>query len=502
MKLFSAKQIRDWDNYTIQNEPISSYDLMERAAERITEEIGLLFPETSKYAVLCGSGNNGGDGLAVARMLYNRGNNVEVYLLLESKKVSLDTVRNLQKLPSNITRIEVISEIDLKNIAQDRIIVDAIFGSGLTRPLKGFYANCINKVNSLRNVKVSIDLPSGLPCDNAFENFIAVKADYTFTIQQPKLSFLLPESGYYVGKWKVVNIDLSDAYYQKTDSLFYIQNLNDVKAMYNKRDSFAHKGSFGHSLIIAGEFGKVGAAVLCTKSCLHSGVGLVTALIPRCGYDILQMSVPEAMVICGQDINSVSDANIEWNKYSAIAIGCGIGTGKNAINLFGKALREYTNSLVIDADALNILAEQKEYWNLIKPNTIITPHPKEFDRLFGYCNTSFERVGVQIEMAKKHQLFIVLKGHYTSIATPEGKVYFNNSGNAGMSTGGSGDVLAGLIAGLLSQKYPPFQACIMGVFIHGLAGDIAVTQKQYSEESLSASAIIEQFGLAFKYISK
>jgi len=497
MKIFSAAQIKQWNKATIEQEPISSYNLMERAAKQLSEKIVALFPEQDSFTILCGGGNNGGDGLAIARLLSENNKNIEVFILFNDKNPTIDTALNLKLLPKNIRVKHILQPDDIKYISKNSMLIDAIFGTGINDALQGFYRNCVAVINQLENYKIAIDLPSGLSCDMILDDFSAIKCNITLTIQQPKLSFFLAEAAQYTGDWHVIDIGLNKGYYEKTKTSFYLIDVSLIKGIHKIRNKFSHKGTYGHSFIASGEYGKIGAAVLCAQACLRSGTGLLTVHVPLCGYEILQSTSPEAMISCGFEQFEIAGEISDLEKYNALGIGCGIGTNQNAVTFLEHILLRNRKPIVLDADALNILSLNKHWWSYIQANTIITPHPKEFERLFGKSKTHFERLQLQIEMSKKHQIIIVLKGAYTSVTTPEGSCYFNSTGNAGMATGGSGDVLTGIITGLLAQNYTPKDAAILGVYIHGLAADIAL-QHEESMESLIASSIIKNIGKAFK----
>lgn len=490
MQLLNASQIREWDQYTIQQEPISSIDLMERAASTCVDWIWEHFPGQS-FDIFCGTGNNGGDGLAIARMLIQMGIQVRVLIVNATGKASGDFTTNLERLKAipgtNIT--ELIPGASLPLPDPSAIIIDALLGTGTNRPIEGFYGEIVDFINNQSNKVIAIDMPSGLQTDAYSGTSNIIEANHTLTFQNFKLGLLMPNNARYFGQVHVLDISLNPGYLTSTDSKYEIADTTVFNSIYRPRKNYAHKGNFGHALIIAGSYGKMGAAVLSTKACLRSGAGLVTAHVPEKGVNIMQTTAPEAMCKADPDAELITRINYPLDGYSAIGIGPGIGTQPATQKLLQYALSSYNQPLVLDADALNIFSENKTWLTLIPENSIITPHPKEFSRLFGEQTNDFERIEMAMQQAGRLKIIIVLKGHRTFIATPAGKGYFNTTGNAGMATGGSGDVLTGIITGLLAQSYSSAEAAIMGVYLHGLAGDNAAVL--YGMQAMIAGDIIE-----------
>lgn len=498
MKILNAEQIRAADAHTIAHEPISAIDLMERAGVACFKKIRALYPNQQHYTVYCGTGNNGGDGLVIARLLANQGCHVDVVIVCFSDRFSDEHTHNSHRLQHcngvNVTRVRDSS--DLPTIYKESVIIDALVGNGITRPLEGLLKETVAFINRQPNVCISIDLPSGLSGEaNHSKADTILEAAVTLTFQTVKLNFLLPDFERFVGRWIVLDIGLSADFIHKLESNYILVDEESVRSLYKKRSAFAHKGTFGHSLIIAGSHGKMGAAILSAKAALRSGSGLVSAYIPSCGYTVLQTSNPEVMVETSASENVLSEP-ITLEKYTAIGIGPGIGTATPTATMV-QALMQNEKPMVIDADALNILSQTQSIKQLPK-KCLLTPHLKEFDRLFGPSSSSHERLQKQLEASKSLGVYIVLKGRYTCLSTPEGKAYFNPTGNPGMATAGSGDVLTGIVTGLLSQSYSPFEAGVLGIYLHGVAGDLA--KEKYSEEALIASDIIEHLGAAYKLI--
>ena len=500
MKILTTEQIRQADNYTIQHEPINSVDLMERAASAFVDWFIANVSRQKPVKVFCGPGNNGGDGWAVARLLAEEGYSaVNLYLLKISDKLSPDSEINRQRLinQAKVQITEIVAESEFPEIHPDEVIIDGLFGSGLSRPLEGLAVSLVHFLNeSKRSQLIAIDIPSGLFGEDNRNNDSGhiVKADVTLTFQFPKLSFLFPENSAFVGKWEVIPIGLHKDFIRDVVTRFHYLTGNEVSAMIQPRAKFSHKGTYGNGLLISGSYGMMGAAILASGAAIRSGIGLVTAHVPRYGYAILQGAVPEALIsIDSSDI--IFSEYPPLDKYNAVAVGPGLGQKENSQRALKKLLTEVKVPLVIDADGLNIISQNQDWIDLIPENSIITPHPKEFERLFGKYDDHFSRNNAQMELSVKHKLYIVLKGAHTAISCPDGACYFNTTGNPGMATGGSGDVLTGIILSLLSQGYPQKEAALTGVYIHGLAGDIAASQT--GQQALIASDIINSIGKAF-----
>jgi len=501
MKLLSAKQTRDWDQYTILHEPITSIELMERAATKCVEWIKQHFPfPGNNFIVFCGKGNNGGDGLAIARMLIQQKRTVTVYILEPGHKGSDDFQANLSRLQASSKKeIHFIqNKTFFPAIPENSIVIDALFGSGLSRPLEGINAELVEHINQSGCKVISIDIPSGLFIDTSSLGNPVIKATHTLSIQTFKLSFLVAENSSYTGNIQIINIGLMPEFLSDISIQNELVDEEIIRSIYKPRNPYAHKGKFGHALLVAGSYGKMGAAVLAAKACLRSGVGLLTCHIPQCGYTVLQTAQPEAMVVVDSNSAFITNAYPGASDYNAIGIGPGIGTAAETRSAIRQLLKQYKRPVVIDADGLNCISMEKEILTCLPPCSILTPHPKEFERLFGECRNEYERIEKAVDNARSLNCIIVLKGHHTFIATPSGKGYFNNTGNAGMATGGSGDVLTGIITGLLAQNYEPVNAAVLGVYLHGTAGDFAA--KKLSEEAMIASDIIEYIGDAFTRI--
>ncbi len=498
MKIFSANQIRQWDRFTIENEEISSLQLMERAAKSCTSWLINRFGISAEYCVFCGPGNNGGDGFAVARLLHSEGADVTVYAELQNLPKTEDAQSNLEALQ----QVSGITLYDLNIFLQvglDRkvIIIDALFGSGFSGNLRGVYKNAVHKLNALENLKVSIDLPSGLGADDypGLEP-VVVKADCTLTFQSPKKTFLHPETGVFCGKVVVLDIGLSKKFNEAETTAQFTVDEPLIRKVYRIRSSFSHKGNYGKSLIVAGSYGKNGAAVLAVRGALRAGSGITISAGPSCGYEILQTACPEAMF---EAFGTTHLTAFDAGEDTVVGVGPGVGRHPETAAALHDFLRKWSEPLVVDADALNILAEYPEWIQLLPAQSIITPHPREFERLFGKTSDSFKRTVLAIQKAAELNICIVLKDHHTQVVTSSGKVYYNTSGNAGMAKGGSGDVLLGIITALLAQKYSTEQAALLGVWIHGKAGDLAAVK--CSHEAMLATDLLDEIGNVFQALA-
>jgi NAD(P)H-hydrate epimerase len=503
MKIFPASKIAEIDSYTIENEPIASIDLMERASTKLFKKMIKKFPAPRNCKIFVGPGNNGGDGLAVARMLAEKDYAVEVFIIKITDQLSKDAEVNLQRLKiiKTVDIYELTSVDAMPWLFPDDIVIDAIFGSGLSKPIAGMVLEVIKAINASEATVVAVDIPSGLMGEDNSKSDCQgiVKADLTLSFQFPKLSFLFPENDKFVGEWEVLPIGLHPDIIKQEQTPYKMLNREFVKSLLMPRKKFDHKGTYGHGLLISGSYGKMGAAILASRAGLRAGMGLLTSHIPRLGYEIMQTAVPEAMVsIDRSDI--IFTEFPELSQFKAVAIGPGIDKKQNSYRAMIELLKEVKVPMVIDADAINIIGEHPELKEDLPMGSVFTPHPKEFERLVGKSNDSFTRNIMQRKFAKEHGVTLVLKGAYTAIACPEGSIYFNSTGNPGMATAGSGDVLTGIILSLLSQGYSSKVATIIGVYLHGLAGDLA--SEKLGFEALTAGDIINYLPKAWLALKK
>ncbi|MBO7141738.1 MAG: NAD(P)H-hydrate dehydratase [Bacteroidales bacterium] len=504
MKILSAQQTRLADAATISNQHITSEELMERAGNALASEIRRLIDHKQPVKIFCGPGNNGGDGLVIARLLFNSGYDVEAYYI-KSSRYSADFEANRAKLSrcdSNIIHPIEFPE-DMPSLPPSCAIVDALFGSGLNRRIEGISEYVIKKINAAKALVIAVDTPSGLAdYDIPDENNAVIQASHTLAIQIPFVSMLLPENYRYTGDVKTVNINLDQEFINQTDTPFSLYDADSARYVLPPRPKFAHKGTFGHSLIIAGSYGKAGAAVLACKACHRTGTGLLTVHVPKKCVDIIQTATPETMV-------SIDDSDERFenvpdiDKYSAIGMGPGIGTEPytpDAIIKTLKKAREQSKPVVIDADALNILGCNNYILSQLPPMSILTPHVKEFDRVFGESKNNLERIEKIRHNTKLYSIIIVLKGAYSVVGLPDGTLSFNTTGNPAMATAGSGDVLTGIITALLAQKLSSEDAARYGVYIHGAAGDIAA--KEIGNCGITAQDIIKYIPQAVENTKK
>jgi NAD(P)H-hydrate epimerase len=495
MKILSADQIKAWDAYTIREESIVSIELMERASRAFVNWFIERYDATQKVGIVCGTGNNGGDGLAIARLLHDWNYPVNVWIVRGGITESPDFTTNLNRL-EKISIHEITANADCELFSDRNILIDAIFGTGLSRPVEGIYAKVIDCLNRSKAIKLAVDIPSGLRVDKHWEGEI-FKAHHTVSFQNPKLAFLMPENQQFIGEWHLVDIGLSKKFLKEVEVSYSLTTLKYAKRILKPRSRFDHKGRFGHALLIAGSTGKIGAAVLASRAALRSGLGLLTVHVPQSGYSIIQTAVPEAMATIDQSVNYFSGREVE-DFYDVLGIGPGLGQADESVKGLKEILNKFRKPVVIDADALNILSSNPELQKLIPVGSILTPHPGEFERMVGPWKNDFDRLDKLKEFAARIQSIVILKGANSAIATPVEKVFFNSTGNPGMATGGSGDVLTGILTALLAQGYRSEEAAILGVYLHGLAGDLAIREK--GQNSLIASDIIDFLPAAFKKI--
>ena len=502
MKILSCTQQREADAYTMEHQSILPINLIEKAAGLLTDAICKRWDKSHRMVVFAGSGHNGCDALAVARMLFLKDYQVEVIFFNISRQPSQESLTNIQRLQEcRCTNYkEITSEFNPPVLGENDVVIDGLFGSGLNRPLEGGFAGVVKYINSTPAQVVSIDVPSGLMGEDNTMNIRQniIKADVTLTIQSPKLSFLFPENEEFIGEWEVLDIGISPEYSEKAVSHFFLTTENEVRSLVKPRKKFSHKGNYGHALIIAGSYGMGGASVLAAKGCLRCGVGLLTVHVPVCNHHLLQVSVPEAMVL--DDVHELFFAESEdLDNFQAVGIGPGLGQDEMTAQAVIDQVSNCFLPMVIDADALNIFSSYRNHLTRIPRNSILTPHIKEFERLVGRCSNTYERLTKAKELAAYLQCYIVLKGAWTTVVTPEGNFYFNTTGNPGMATAGSGDVLTGILTSLLAQGYSAEDACKLGVFIHGKAGDLAA--EKFGQISMSSSDIIEALPQAWKSLT-
>ncbi len=496
MKLLTAQQLADADQATLLKQNITSEELMERVSmlvfNKIHERLG---GAPVPIKIFCGIGNNGGDGLAIARHMIQHGYQVKVYITNCSKHRSEDFLTHYDRI-KNVTKdwpILLDCKDDLPVIDSGDIVIDAIFGIGINRPIEGWMADLVTQINESKAFVVSIDMPSGLYSDTAQPaNSAIVKASHTFTFNNPKLSFFLPDTGVYAGSFEVIDIGLDPEFIHNVEPVATLITDQAAQVIYKPRAKFSHKGDYGHTLVMAGSKGKIGAAVLSAGAAINTGSGKVTAYVPTCGNDILQTSVAEAMTLTDSGVEHFEGFNVDLEDYN-LCVGPGIGTGDEVVSAFAKAMKQQSSPVVIDADGLNILSTNKNLLKTVPESSVLTPHDGELERLLGKWSSGMERLELAKKFSLKYKLILVLKGAHT-ITVSGDNMYINDSGNAGMATAGSGDVLSGIISSFISQKYDSLMAAVFGVYIHGAAGDMAA--QTYAHEGLRAGIISNFVGPA------
>lgn len=501
MKIFPTTSIKQLDAYTIENEPIASIDLMERAAEALAQAISKRWDAHTPLTVFAGPGNNGGDALAVSRLLAKKGYRPEVYLFNTKGSLSPDCEANKERLTGlpGVDFHEITSQFVPPTLTADHVAIDGLFGSGLNKALSGGFAAVVRYINASSATVVSIDIPSGLMGEDNTYNVQSciIRADLTLSLQLPKLSFLFAENEHFVGEWQLLDIGLSEDAIEETETDYHLLENEDMPYLLKPRGKFAHKGNFGRALLIAGSQGMAGASVLAARACLRSGVGLLTVHVPFCNNSIVQTAVPEAMTEL--DISDTCFASpSDTDDYQAVAVGPGLGRAAETETALLELIDTCQVPMVLDADALNLLGEKRSYLGRLPKGSILTPHPKELERLVGKCQNSYERLMRARELAKTTGVHIILKGAYSAIITPSGQCYFNNTGNPGMATGGCGDVLTGVVLALLAQGCEPETAACLGTYVHGLAGDIAC--KKHGAIGMTAGDVAAYLPLAWRML--
>lgn len=496
MKIFSANQLKEADQITLEKQGISSAELMERASTLVFEEIDRRLQGADiPVKIFCGIGNNGGDGLVIGRLLLDKGYDVGFYIVNYSDHRSKDFLVNYDRVKNQTTKWPVLlrSEDDFPEIKKGDFVIDAIFGVGLNRPLIPWVANLVRHINASEAFVLAIDLPSGLMADQPSQDKEAIiKAGYTITFQSPKMSFFLPETAGFVGELQIMDIGLDREYLINTKTAAELIGKEEAKMLYRPRNKFSHKGTYGHALMVGGSYGKMGSICLSATAAMRSGVGMVTVFVPSCGYEILQTALPEAMVLTDKNEKLLTDIDHEMDP-EVIGFGVGVGTDEKTVSAFAGLLNRTDKPMVIDADGLNILSRNKDLLKSVPEASILTPHPKELERLIGKWSNDFEKIEKARSLAKDYRIILVLKDAYTITLTQD-DMYINTSGNPGMATAGSGDVLTGILTSLLAQGYNPLTAAVFGVYLHGRSGDLASEELSY--EGVVARNIAENTGAA------
>lgn len=495
MKIFSAKQLKEADQLTVEKQEISSADLMERAATLVFEEIHKRLEGADiPVKIFCGIGNNGGDGLVIGRKLIEQGYAVTIYVVNYSDQRSPDFLTNYDRVKNMTTKWPVLlkSEDNFPEINAGDFLIDAIFGVGLNRPVSGWVEKLVHHINNSGAFVLAIDMPSGLMADEATPGNAIINANYTITFQSPKFSFFLPDTARHIGELQIMDIGLDKDWLRETIAPAQLIGKQEARALYKPRNKFSHKGTYGHILMAGGSYGKMGSVCLTATAALRAGAGMVTVYIPACGYEILQACLPEAMVITDPGEKILTRAEYDL-KPDVTGFGVGVGTAEKTVEAMRHLLQKVESPMVIDADGLNILSRNQELLKMVPEASILTPHPKELERLIGTWSDDFEKIEKVRTLCREYKLILVLKGTFSMIITSE-DLYVNTSGNPGMATAGSGDVLTGILLAMLSQGYSPLAAAVLGVYLHGKAGDIAA--EKLSFEGLIAGDIAQHTGAA------
>ena len=500
MKIYTATEIKQVESHAFEHESIQPIDLMERAASTICEEIKSKWGTETSIKVFAGSHNNGGDALAVSRMLAQCGYNLEVFLFNTNGHLTPECEINRDRLVATCPQVtfhEISTKIDLPKITKDDLIIDGLFGVGLNGSINGSYTLLIKFLNNSEGTIISIDIPSGMHCEDNSQTLShqIVHADYTFSLHAVKPAFLLADCQQYIGKCKILDIGLENNTHPDIKTRYTLDEEDEMRELIKPRNPFGNKGTFGHGLLIAGSYGMAGAAIIAAQATLKSGIGKLTIHTPAANNTILQTSVPQAVIHHDED-NYVFTTAEYGEEYQAVAIGPGIGQKKETAVALMEQITHTLKPLVIDADGLNILSNHKGWMQQLPKNSILTPHPKELSRLFGETTSDYGMLCIAREEAQRLQIFIICKNHYTAICCPDGHIYFNTTGNSGMATAGTGDALTGILLSLLSQGYTARDACRLGCYIHGLAGDIAA--EKLTEEGMTVMDLINEIPSAIK----
>lgn len=496
-KIIRGADVKHLDQKYIRDKGILSFDLMERAASAFCNWFGGAFDKSLSVALFCGIGNNGGDGLAIARLLFLHGYKIQVYYIGELERSSQDFRLNYEILPDDIP----LAELHVQYVAdfQADVIIDALFGVGINRPLDGNHLELVKWLNTHKAIKISVDLPSGLPSDDILKGD-AFQADYTVSFQFPKLSLMFPEHAKYSGQSVAVDIGIPEDYFESFESQYYYVQHTDLMERHRLFHRFSHKGTFGKVMLIGGSYGKMGSIRLSSQAALRTGSGLVFCFVPRCGVDVLQIALPEVMVESADGEWSLSKGGLQdLDRFDALGVGPGMGTRPEAKGCLEWILQHFQKAMVLDADAINILAAETHLLSLLGDKVILTPHLIEFERLVGACRDHKERMQKAAEFCRSYGCYLVLKGANTLITTPTGKQFFNSSGNQFMATAGAGDVLTGVLASFLGQGYSLENAAICGVYHHGLAGELAASSKG---RGTIATDIIDRIPETFGIVAK
>lgn len=500
MKILDSERLHELDRMTMQREGISASDLIGRVARQAANEIQSRWQPSTPTVIFAGPGNNGADALALATELTQRGFRPTVYLFnIGGNKLSPDCRAQRDMAAARIGADHIVevtgTTFSTPHLDSQCLVVDGLFGSGLRDPLMGGFMALVRYINESGAKVVSLDMPSGLFClwNNNTLTRNVVHADITLAVGTPRLPFMLSDYSECVGRWQLMDIGLSaDALRELPTEFHYVEG-SEIRGNLRRRPDFCSKDNFGCVTLVAGSYGMMGAAVLASRACLRAGAGRVTVHAPQCGYEILQTAVPEAMFDADRQRLVIGDITPPADN-RIMAVGPGIGTNDTTIDALETLIKQAHRPLILDADALNCLARRPMLLDHLPVLSLLTPHAREFDRIFEPQPSDEARLIKAIEVSRRHNILILLKGHYSALVRPDGRVYFNSSGTPALATPGSGDVLTGIIAAFMAQGHKPEVSAIIASYIHGLAGQLA--QRSQGTYSVTASDIVDHIGPA------
>ncbi len=506
MKIFSPNEVIEIFRHTTEEDGVSMIDIVDRVGKGVAAEVKKLSNPDTLIVVFAGWGPNGAYALAAARKLIEEGIEPMIFLFNIGNRITADCANQkkfLLKQHPDAKFYEITQNFDIPTLNNNCLVIDGLFGIELDRPLPKSFGLLMRSINESGATIVSIELPSGLfsvwNTNNSSSRDI-IHATVTLAVEFPPLAYFMEENIPLIGEWKILDVGLSREAIKKSPHTYYLLTHRDIKHILRNREKGPGKNAYGSALLCAGSYGMMGAAVLAAKGCLRAGAGKVFCYAPQCGNTVLQTAVPCAMFVPDAGEKTITRI-VPDREYQAIAIGPGIGVSNstiNAVEAFLKLSAAKRHPLVIDADALNCIAERPIMMNYVPALSVLTPHSGEFDRIFGAQPSAEARLRKALEIAAYHNIILVLKGHYTAVVRPDGKVHINSSGTPALATPGSGDVLTGVITSLIAQGYTPETAAIIGVYVHGMAGQIA--EEKHGEYGVIASDIAENIGKSIKTI--
>jgi len=503
MKLFTLEDILGIERQTLTQENTKFHDLVERVGNAAANEIASHWRPSVRTVIFAGPGNDGAYALMTASSLLERGYVPHIYLFNIGGNSLNDECRRCRdilraKYSSDVLE-EVVTKFNIPELGVSDLVIDGLFGPELRQPLTGGFMSLVRYINESGATVVSLDMPSGM-CGDWNHNVSArnvVKADVTLALQYPRLPFFFADFAGLAGQWRVLDIGYSREAAENRQSSFYLIEDDEVRSLLKPREPFSNKSDYGSACLVAGSYGMVGASVLACMGALRAGAGKVTVYGPQCSFSVVQTAAPEAMFMSDKSHHEISDITLP-DTFSAIGVGPGIGTSEATVDALDSFIKRYRSPLVLDADALNCIALRPALLNHIPVLSVITPHAGEFDRLFGKQSSHEARLLKAVEVSRKYNLLILLKGHYTTLVRPDGKIYINSSGSPAMATPGSGDVLTGVLTAFMAQGYKPEVAALIAAFVHGRAGELA--SLRHGQYGVIASDIVNCIGEAIMKI--